>query len=242
MFCRSLIVLFLLAIVLSVLQFKDSDYSFGIFKLFLFTKINHNNLTSFSTIFNTHNLKHILMSNILCISVRENRRGHPDLVNWETWATLESIFKQRQKTKETHTQQRKLNRWATRTTKISGKDPGTREGSAFPASYKTPDKLPIKSRRVGHPYAQTNTNHIINHDKEMGVEPNRMSFLCGNRSRHHNTEIIKWRHTIEQNEHCGDFIGCKNNIRLHPYPLVSLWQSKHRPIGTSHCHTFTYST
>jgi hypothetical protein len=136
-FCRSLIVLFLLAIVLSVLQFKDSDYSCGIFKLFLFTKINHNNLTSFSTIFNTHNLKHILMSNILCISVRENRRGHPDLVNWETWATLESIFKQRQKTKETHTQQRKLNRWATRTTKISGKDPGTREGSAFPASYKT---------------------------------------------------------------------------------------------------------
>jgi hypothetical protein len=33
-FCRSLSVLFRLAIVLSVLQFKDSDYPFGIFKLF----------------------------------------------------------------------------------------------------------------------------------------------------------------------------------------------------------------
>ena len=103
-----------------------------------------------------------------------------------------------------------------------------------------PDKLLIKSRRVGHPYAQTNTNHIINHDtsyKEMGVEPNRMSFLCGNRSRHHNTEIIKWRHTIEQNEHCGDFIGCKNNI---PSPSVSsciplaIQTSAHRHIPLSH--------
>ena len=38
MFCRSLFVplsFFLLAIVLSVLRFTDSDYSFGIFKLFL---------------------------------------------------------------------------------------------------------------------------------------------------------------------------------------------------------------
>ena len=36
MFCRSLFVLFLLAIVLSVLlRYTDSDYSFGIFKLFL---------------------------------------------------------------------------------------------------------------------------------------------------------------------------------------------------------------
>jgi ABC-type Co2+ transport system permease subunit len=35
MFCRSLFVLFLLAIVLSVLRFTDSDYPFGIFKLFL---------------------------------------------------------------------------------------------------------------------------------------------------------------------------------------------------------------
>jgi len=34
MFCRSLFVLFLLAIVLSVLRFTDSDYRFGIFKLF----------------------------------------------------------------------------------------------------------------------------------------------------------------------------------------------------------------
>jgi len=37
MFCRSLCVLFLLAIVFSVLlRYTDSDYSFGIFKLFLF--------------------------------------------------------------------------------------------------------------------------------------------------------------------------------------------------------------
>ena len=35
MFCRSLFVLFLLAIVFSVLRFMDSDYLFGIFKLFL---------------------------------------------------------------------------------------------------------------------------------------------------------------------------------------------------------------
>ena len=36
MFCRSLFVLFLLAIVLSVLlRFTDSDYPSGIFKLFL---------------------------------------------------------------------------------------------------------------------------------------------------------------------------------------------------------------
>jgi hypothetical protein len=34
MFCISLFVLFLLTIVLSVLRFKDSDYLFGIFKLF----------------------------------------------------------------------------------------------------------------------------------------------------------------------------------------------------------------
>ena len=36
MFCRSLFVLFLLAIMLSVLlRYTDSDYPFGIFKLFL---------------------------------------------------------------------------------------------------------------------------------------------------------------------------------------------------------------
>jgi len=34
MFCRSLFVIFLLAIVLSVLRFTDSNYPFGIFKLF----------------------------------------------------------------------------------------------------------------------------------------------------------------------------------------------------------------
>jgi hypothetical protein len=33
-FCRSLFVLFIFAIVLSVLRFTDSDYPFGIFKLF----------------------------------------------------------------------------------------------------------------------------------------------------------------------------------------------------------------
>ena len=37
-FCRSLFVLFLMAIVLSVLRFMDSDYPFGIFKLFLLVK------------------------------------------------------------------------------------------------------------------------------------------------------------------------------------------------------------
>jgi len=34
MFCRSLFVLFLLAIVLSVLWYTDSDYPFGVFKIF----------------------------------------------------------------------------------------------------------------------------------------------------------------------------------------------------------------
>jgi hypothetical protein len=34
-FCRSLLVLFLLAIVLSVRRFTDSDYPFGIFKLLI---------------------------------------------------------------------------------------------------------------------------------------------------------------------------------------------------------------
>ena len=38
-FCRSLFVLFRLAIVLSVLRFTYSDYAFGIFKLFLFEYI-----------------------------------------------------------------------------------------------------------------------------------------------------------------------------------------------------------
>ena len=39
MFCRSLFVLFLLAIVLSVLRFTDSDYPFGILKLLHILKI-----------------------------------------------------------------------------------------------------------------------------------------------------------------------------------------------------------
>ena len=34
MICKSLFVLFLLAVMLSVLRFTDSDYPFGIFKLF----------------------------------------------------------------------------------------------------------------------------------------------------------------------------------------------------------------
>ena len=38
MFCRSLFDIFLLAIVLFGLRFTDSDYPFGIFKLFLNTK------------------------------------------------------------------------------------------------------------------------------------------------------------------------------------------------------------
>ena len=41
MLCRSLFVLFGLFIVLSVLQFMDSDYPFGIFKLFLFSFSKH---------------------------------------------------------------------------------------------------------------------------------------------------------------------------------------------------------
>jgi len=41
-FCRSLFVLFLFAIVLSVLlRFMDSDYPFGIFKLFLHLAVNY---------------------------------------------------------------------------------------------------------------------------------------------------------------------------------------------------------
>jgi hypothetical protein len=40
--CRSLFVLFLFAIVLSVLlRFTNSDYSFGIFKLFLHIAVNY---------------------------------------------------------------------------------------------------------------------------------------------------------------------------------------------------------
>jgi len=42
MFCRSLFVLFLLAIVLSILlQFTDSDYPFVIFKLFFIKYITY---------------------------------------------------------------------------------------------------------------------------------------------------------------------------------------------------------
>jgi len=41
MFCRSLFVLFLLAIVLSVLRYMDSDYPFGIFKLFFTSLLEH---------------------------------------------------------------------------------------------------------------------------------------------------------------------------------------------------------
>ena len=51
MFCRSLFVLFNLAIVLSVLlRFTDSDYPFGIFKLFLWNilYLNHEYFKTFS--------------------------------------------------------------------------------------------------------------------------------------------------------------------------------------------------
>ena len=52
MFCRSLFVLFLLVIVLSVLhRFTDSDYPFGIFKLFL--KLNTQRLSKRSFILKT---------------------------------------------------------------------------------------------------------------------------------------------------------------------------------------------
>jgi len=55
MFCRSLFVLFLLAIVLSVLlRYADSDYPFGIFKLFL---------SSVNTIFFKSSHPHILLIN-----------------------------------------------------------------------------------------------------------------------------------------------------------------------------------
>ena len=40
MFCRYLFVLFLLAIVLSVLRFMDSNYPFGSFKLFLYMMLD----------------------------------------------------------------------------------------------------------------------------------------------------------------------------------------------------------
>jgi hypothetical protein len=40
MFCRSLFVLFYLAIALSVLRFTDSDYLFGIFKLLYFYNVS----------------------------------------------------------------------------------------------------------------------------------------------------------------------------------------------------------
>jgi hypothetical protein len=45
MFCRSLFVLFLLVVLLSVLRITDSDYPFGIFKLFLYR------LSEFNAIF-----------------------------------------------------------------------------------------------------------------------------------------------------------------------------------------------
>jgi hypothetical protein len=47
MFCRSLFVLFLSAIVLSVLRFTDSDYPFGIFKLF-YNNATFNNISVIS--------------------------------------------------------------------------------------------------------------------------------------------------------------------------------------------------
>jgi hypothetical protein len=51
-FCRLLFVLFLSAIVLSVLRFTDSDYPFGIFKLFMYP--------IYVMLLITGNLKHII--------------------------------------------------------------------------------------------------------------------------------------------------------------------------------------
>ena len=63
MFCRSLFVLFLLAIVLSVLLFTDFDYLFGIFKLFLFALWFHIHLL------NWHQYQFLLIYFCICALV-----------------------------------------------------------------------------------------------------------------------------------------------------------------------------
>jgi hypothetical protein len=60
MFCRSLIVLFLLAIVLFVPRFTDSDYTFGIFKFFL-------------------------RKNKLCRGKNHTHKTHIQLLNFQSW-------------------------------------------------------------------------------------------------------------------------------------------------------------
>jgi len=47
---------------------------------------------------------------------------------------------------------------------------------------------------LGHHYAQASTNNVNKHKpsyKQLEVETNRTSFLCGNRNRQNNTGIIK---------------------------------------------------
>jgi hypothetical protein len=61
MFCRSLFVPFLLAIVLSVrLRFTDSDYPFGIFKLFLVFRYCLNKLLYVSTCTEKHPIQQVI--------------------------------------------------------------------------------------------------------------------------------------------------------------------------------------
>ena len=54
MFCRSLLVLFLLVIVLSVLLYTDSDYPFRVFKLFIQTRVILTHLIWISGIINVN--------------------------------------------------------------------------------------------------------------------------------------------------------------------------------------------
>jgi hypothetical protein len=67
-FCRSLFVLFLLAIALSVLRFTDSAYPFGIFKLFLETRTKARRTEHFhSFVKNTQTLCSKTLHNVVFI-------------------------------------------------------------------------------------------------------------------------------------------------------------------------------
>ena len=70
MFCRSLFVLFLLAIALSVLlRYTDSDYPFGIFKLFINLCLNFFNFdVSILLVWYRHFNKTIVQIKTLCLS------------------------------------------------------------------------------------------------------------------------------------------------------------------------------
>ena len=50
---------------------------------------------------------------------------------------------------------------------------------------------------VGHHYAQTNTEVIL---QTTGGKDNRTSFVCGDRSRHHNAELIKTHNRATQKD------------------------------------------